>query len=437
MLLNKLIPQELKEDSKVHRSTRLIIAIDLVLFICSIVFIGFFWWIDFVPGVWIMVYTAFNSLLFLGLMYYTQNFLLCGNFFSVQSWIVFTTLIVFSGGTDSPFLMWLLSIPPIGLFYMRNTYAYFWLGLCVLTVLALSIAQMAGVTFTQHIDAAYRPPIVLFNYLALLSLFLTVVMSFKKGYYKITHTLKKTNKKLQNSNSDLERFAYIASHDLKSPLRNVVSFMDLFMRRNHDNIPAESKEYLDIAKSNAMHMQNLIEDILEYSQSSNAKLKEEEVSLNRVVKLICDQLKTNPSFKKSEIMVWNLPTVIADTTRMHQLFQNIIENGLKYNQSPTPTVAVQYQEDNKEHYFIIEDNGIGIPEEYHKKVFKMFERLHTRQSYKGTGIGLAICLKNVQEYGGNIVIDSEEGRGTQFHIRIPKKNLPEVKSSALALETTN
>lgn len=426
MPLNYFIPKALKTDPAVYRSSRLIILVDLLLLVSAAIFIPIYWWIGYTAGAWIMGYTVVNATAFLFLMYYTRNFFLCGNFFCANSWLVFTSLIITSGGTDSPHFMWLLSIPPIGIFYMRARFAYFWSFLTLGTAVFIAIAQFSGLPFEQNISATYRPIILIFNYIGLLLLFMAVVFSFKSGYARINKKLKRANEKLQVSNAELERFAYIASHDLKSPLRNVVSFLDLFLRRHGENVGAEPKEYLDIAKKNAVQMQHLIEDILEYSKSSNAQLKEEEVDLNQMLKLICDQLKTNPSNKNTEVTVWSLPQVIADSTRMHQLFQNLVENGLKYNQSARPSVEVKYFSEENDHYFIIEDNGIGIPEKYHHRIFKMFERLHTRETYNGTGIGLAICLKNIQEYGGRIEIDSEEGRGTRFHLRFPKANLVEL-----------
>lgn len=426
MPVNYFIPSELKKDPAIYRSARLIILVDLLLLCCACLFAPLYWWMGYTPGAWIMGYTVVNASVFLGLMYYTRNFFLCGNFFCFNSWLVFSALIITSGGTDSPYFMWLLSIPPIGIFYMRSRFAYFWSWLTLATACGMAFAQFSGFHFEQNIAANYRPFILLFNYIALLALFLTVVNSFKLGYARINKQLKRTNEKLQVSNAELERFAYIASHDLKSPLRNVVSFLDLFLRRHGATVAPEPKEYLDIAKKNAQQMQHLIEDILEYSQSSNAQLKEEEVDLNQMLKLICDQLKTNSSNKNAEVTVWTLPKVVADATRMHQLFQNLVENGLKYNQSERPSVEVKYFSEAENHYFVIEDNGIGIPAEYHQRIFKMFERLHTRETYNGTGIGLAICLKNVQEYDGCIEIDSEEGSGTRFHLRFPKANLVQI-----------
>lgn len=425
-LIDHLIPKEFRNNPKDYRSSKLILIIDLVLICCATVFMFSFWWIGFKQGAYIAAYAIVNAIIFPFLMYYTRNFLLCGNFFSFNSWVVFTSAIIFSGGVDSPFFMWLLSIPPIALFYMRGRVAQVWLWLTVGTAVTIALTQFFGIFyFHQHIDAAYRPLILLFNYSALLILFVAVFNTFKSGFKRINKRMAVTNEKLTKSNGDLERFAYIASHDLKSPLRNVLSFLELFLNRHGDSIEAEPKEYLNIARDKAEHMLGLIDDILEYSRSSNVALKQEHVDLNNTLKLICDQLQNDPLYSHANVTVWSLPAFVGDATRFHQLFLNMVENGLKYNKHKVPMVEVRYFSEKEEHYFVVEDNGIGIPEKFHKKIFQMFERLHTPATYKGTGIGLAICMKHVQAYGGHVEIESEEGKGTRFHIRFPKKNLPE------------
>ncbi len=430
-LIDRLIPEEFRSNPKDYRSSKLILIVDFILMACATVFMFTFWGIGFKQGAYLAAYTIVNAAIFPFLMYYSRNFLLCGNFFSFNSWVVFSGLIIFSGGVDSPFFMWLLSIPPIALFYMRGKVAQFWLWLTVTTAITIAMTQFFGIFhFHQHIDAAYRPLILLFNYSALLILFVSVFNTFKSGFKRINKKMAVTNGKLKESNADLERFAYIASHDLKSPLRNVLSFIELFLNRQGHSIEAEPREYLNIARDKAKHMLGLIDDILEYSRSSNVALKEERVDLNNTLKLICDQLQNDPLYSHANVTIWSLPTLIGDATRFHQLFLNMVENGLKYNDNKVPKVEVCYFSEQEEHYFVIKDNGIGIPEKFHKKIFQMFERLHTPATYKGTGIGLAICMKHVQAYGGIVRVKSQEGEGTQFHIRFPKKNLPEATVSA-------
>ncbi len=423
MLLNTIIPPSIQADPNVYRGYRLIIIVDLLLICCTALFAPLFWWMGYYFGTYIMVYTTLNAFVFIGLMYFTQNLTLCSNFFSAQSWLVFTALICSSGGSDSPFYLWLLSIPPIAIFYMRNHLARFWLVLTLLTVTGIFVAEMLGNSFPQYLPERFQPYLALFNYVVLLLLFIAVAQSFKKIFRRLNGKLTKSNLQLKRSNQELERFAFVASHDLKSPLRNVISFIRLFIRRHGQELATEPREYLKIAESSAVQMEHLIEDILEYSQTSNPVLREEEVDLNDQLRRICEQLMQDPAYLNAAIEFEPLPLVVADSVRIYQIFQNLVENGLKYNRSETAQVVVRYHDEGDTHHFMIEDNGIGIPQSFHERIFKMFERLHNQASFQGTGIGLAICLKNVQAYDGRIEIDSTEGEGSCFHLYFPKSEL--------------
>ncbi len=438
MLLNTIIPPSIQADPNVYRGYRLIIIIDLVLISCTALFAPLFWWMGYYFGTYIMIYTMLNAIFFIGLMYYTLNLTLCSNFFSLQSWLVFGALIYSSGGTDSPFFLWLLSIPPIAIFYMRNRFAHFWLALTLITVVGVFVVEMFGYNFPNHLPEAYEPFMALFNYTYLLLLFTAVAQSFKKIFRRINGKLTKSNLQLKRSNQELERFAFVASHDLKSPLRNVISFIRLFIRRHGQELATEPREYLKIAESSAVQMEQLIEDILEYSQTSNPVLREEEVDLNDQLRRICEQLMQDPAYTNAAIEFEPLPCVVADSVRIYQIFQNLVENGLKYNRSETAQVVVRYYDEGEVHHFVIEDNGIGIPQSFHERIFKMFERLHNQASFQGTGIGLAICLKNVQAYEGRIEIDSTEGEGSRFHLYFPKSELKVIqKHSEKTLSPAN
>lgn len=234
--------------------------------------------------------------------------------------------------------------------------------------------------------------------------------------------LKKSNTKLKQSNTELERFAYIASHDLKTPLRNVTSFLNLIqlrIQRNYNDPTIE--EYLEFAVNGARQMNQLIVDVLEFSKlgpenTTTSKL----VRLNDCIRLAIQNLKPFIEAKNAKVKIDHLPQIIADDSRMLQLFQNLIENGIKYNESATPEVTIRCTEQHNTYHIIIEDNGIGFREEYSTQIFEMFRRLHTTSEYTGTGIGLAICKKIVLELGGHIRVNSVEGTGSSFTIELPK-----------------
>ncbi len=249
----------------------------------------------------------------------------------------------------------------------------------------------------------------------------TNITAIKKAEFN----LKDYNTKLEQSNEELERFAYIASHDLKTPLRNVVSFLSLIERKVEKYDDKDLSEFIQIANNSASQMYHLIQDVLEYSQVNNYDKKNlKVVDLNEVISSISQILQPIIKEKNCCIFADQLPVVMGDRIRLSQLFQNLIENGCKYNNSESPTVFITHQKTNTHHIFHIKDNGIGIDEKYQSRIFEMFKRLHTYAEYEGTGIGLAICKKIVNSYEGDISIRSEAGIGSTFKISL---KLEEVK----------
>lgn len=237
---------------------------------------------------------------------------------------------------------------------------------------------------------------------------------------KSNSQLKTFNTRLEQSNTELERFAYIASHDLKSPLRNVISFLNLIERKLKNHTDPSLKEYLRYATDNAGHMYNLIQDVLEYSKIDENKSSLSDVDLNESLMLVIQNLKEQIQEKNAEVYVQALPTIQGDSVYILQLFQNLIGNGIKYNQSNQPRVVLNHRVDSMNHVFSIVDNGIGISQNYHEQIFQMFKRLHTKEEYPGTGIGLALCKKIVQNLGGEIWLESKPEKGTTFYISLPK-----------------
>ena len=229
-----------------------------------------------------------------------------------------------------------------------------------------------------------------------------------------------TNKRLEQSNNELERFAYIASHDLKSPLRNIISFLNLIQRKLRGNDDTDLQEYLRFATENAKQMHVLIQDVLEFSKVDSAPdLKKESVDMNESIMLVVQNLQESIKETNAEILTDALPTVEANSVHILQLLQNLVGNGIKYNKNHFPQVEIKHNRVNGHHIFAIKDNGIGISQEYHEQIFEMFKRLHTRDEYKGTGIGLAICKKIVNNFGGRIWLESNFGQGSIFYFTIP------------------
>ncbi|MFZ4545270.1 MAG: sensor histidine kinase [Saprospiraceae bacterium] len=234
------------------------------------------------------------------------------------------------------------------------------------------------------------------------------------------------NQLLEQSNAELERFAYIASHDLKSPLRNIISFMNLIERKLRNSEDKDIKEYLRFVTENALQMNILIQDVLEFSKidSDNSTTKKEKIDLNDTLMLAVQNLHETLKENNAEIIAGKLPVLRANSVHALQLLQNMIANGIKYNQKEKPTIIITHKELENQHLITIKDNGIGIDKQYHEQIFEMFNRLHTRDEYKGTGIGLAICKKIVQNIGGKIWLESEPGQGSSFFISIPFEDKP-------------
>ncbi len=235
-----------------------------------------------------------------------------------------------------------------------------------------------------------------------------------------TSELSEQTENLTRSNAELERFAYIASHDLKTPLRNVTSFLNLIQRR----LPAEAKEqvdeYLDIALANARQMHHLVTDVLEFSKINTDLVKESETfDLGELARTIVEGMRPELSEKGARVLVAGKAAVTAPSAHVQQLLRNLIENGIKYNQSPMPTVEVDVRPDGSFVEVCVRDNGIGIAAEYHAHVFELFRRLHTTDQYDGTGVGLAVCKKVIERLGGSVDLESELGQGSRFTVRLP------------------
>lgn len=223
---------------------------------------------------------------------------------------------------------------------------------------------------------------------------------------------------LTEANYELERFAYVASHDLQEPLRMIKQFSALLKEDLGNSIDDESKENLDFIETGVEKMSDLINGLLNYSRVKKKEMNIRDIDLHSI---ITDYVKYKNGHLGGSVTIEKpLPTIKADAYQMEQLFSNLISNGLKYNKSERPLVWIDYEETNDKYLFTIKDNGIGIKDRYHKQIFQAFNRLHSEREYPGTGIGLSVCEKIVKRNGGDIWLHSEIGKGSSFKFTIMK-----------------
>ncbi len=224
---------------------------------------------------------------------------------------------------------------------------------------------------------------------------------------------------LARSNAELEQFAYVASHDLQEPLRMVRSFVQLLQRRCEGKLDADAEEYIGYALDGAVRMRELINALLTYSRLDKQGKSFEAVDCGAVLEKALFNLKVTVEESGAVIAHGPLPTVLGDELQLLQLFQNLIGNAIKFRGSAPPSVQITADQQDREWVFQFKDNGIGIAPEFYERIFLVFQRLHSRESYPGTGIGLAICKKIVERHKGRIWVESEIGKGSTFSFTIP------------------
>ena len=232
--------------------------------------------------------------------------------------------------------------------------------------------------------------------------------------------LKKLLAELERSNKELEQFAYVASHDLQEPLRTVSSFVQLLSSRYKNQLDANADEFITYITEAVTRMQLLIKDLLTLSRVDIRGKEFKPIDINNALRQVINDLHTVIIDNKAKITQEELPIVKADEQQIKQLFQNLIENAIKFRSKDTPEIHIGFEEDEKEFILRIRDNGIGIDPQFSKKIFVVFQRLHPKDKFPGTGIGLAICKKIVERHGGRIWFDSKIGKGSTFYFSIPK-----------------
>jgi light-regulated signal transduction histidine kinase (bacteriophytochrome) len=235
---------------------------------------------------------------------------------------------------------------------------------------------------------------------------------------KAEEILKSKLEELRRSNEELEQFAYVSSHDLQEPLRMISSYLQLLQRRYQGKIDDKADKYIYYAVDGAARMQTLINDLLEFSRVTTKAEKPEPTDSESVLNQVLSNLELYIKENRATVSHDSLPEIMADSTQLAQVFQNLIINGIKFHSEEAPKIYISVEKKASEWVFSVKDNGIGIDPQYSEKIFEVFKRLHKKEEYPGTGIGLAVCKKIVERHGGRIWVESELGKGSTFYFTL-------------------
>jgi len=285
------------------------------------------------------------------------------------------------------------------------------------------LSNILEINIAEPLPESVLGSLRIINFLIMTYLLIHLVNSFRDSYRYVNKKLSNTVEKLEETNEDLQNFAYIASHDLQTPLKGINSTIKALkihrknQQQQQDPIETQCLKYVE---DSTERLTNLVEEILNYSRAGQHEPQLENVNLNDIIQEVRQQVAATEQYPNFTIKSVNLPTSVTDRTMTFQIFQNIIENGLKYNNSKHPAILVDLIPDQQYDHLTFTDNGIGIKAEDQGKVFGMFKRVGETQKYKGTGIGLAICKRIIEQSGGKIWLTSTLGEGTIFHLKIPK-----------------
>jgi len=253
-----------------------------------------------------------------------------------------------------------------------------------------------------------------------LLIILVIIFEVKFIFQPITEHLKSQNNALKNSNRTLEEYAYIASHDLRTPIQNSLNFLGLLKRTALSKLDDTEKRFFNYVAESTDRMNRTTMDLLNYSTSNDVNI--ETVETATVINNVLDDVQTKIEEKNAQISVGHLPeTIKADENLIRLLIQNLLTNGLKFiPENKIPKIHISCKSKKHNHVFCVSDNGIGISEANLEKIFKIFQRLHSQKEYVGTGIGLSMCKRIIEGHQGDIWVESELGKGSQFYFSLPK-----------------
>ena len=240
---------------------------------------------------------------------------------------------------------------------------------------------------------------------------------------QITKELAEKNQELNTANKQLENFAYTVSHDLQEPLRSINLFTQLLEQEYSEKLDEQAKEYMSYIMGSAIRMQTLIRDVLDYSRLGKEQQTYFDIDLNQLIKTVLIDLQGIIQETETEVVIGDLPTVAVNPTEICQLLSNLISNAIKFKGEQKPRIEIESQLQGDYWLFTVRDNGIGIEPQYQERVFEAFKRLHSQEQYSGSGVGLAICQKVIENHQGYIGVKSKLGEGSTFYFTLPKNTV--------------
>jgi signal transduction histidine kinase len=441
-LIDYFIKQDLKHPPYVYFKARSLVALHILLIVFS---------------VFVMIVTTVfrlnndvllfpSTVIIVGLVFYFKvkgNFVISANLLCAVIFTAFSTSTFSSGGLFSDNCIWLISVPLLALLFGEKKSGVFWLALCIFFLFYLFQSYHLGEGEPKKFEP--NPVYYLLSYSFLFGMIYLIAQVFKSEQYYVVNSLLNQNElleqknneievqnqtileaqhKLKLTNAELEQFAYVASHDLKEPLRMITMYTQMMHRRLKPHIEGDTQEFMDFITDGTRRMQHLLDDLLDYSRLGK-KGNTNVVDLNDVLLVVQQNLKIQISNNEAEIEICTLPKINAVFSEITQLFQNLISNALKFrNPDVSPLLKIAIKTLDKQRFVIeISDNGIGMEQDLTHKIFNLFERLHNRNDYEGTGIGLATCKKVMEHLGGNITVQSKLGVGSSFFLEFPSSAL--------------
>ena len=433
-----ILPTNLRTDTYLYRKAKVLAYINLFLTLLALFFVVATMTImpenkdvPTIPGV-------FLGLFLLVIFKKKGSLVLSGNLLAASYTLVVAPSVSVTGGLFSDNLLWLIVTPLIALLFANKGSGLAWfIGLIVFTFFLYKGDETMANTIFFNSKFYY---LMSYSFL-FLAIFCTVII-FENGQWliiKMLHeqkavleqqkkeiarnnqALQAADEKLKETNLELENFAFAASHDLKEPLRMIGMYTQLTRKRLKGNLDPTATEFMGYVTDGVSRMQTLLDELLLYSRLGKKEGDIKDVDLNNVLFVVIHNLMVTMKDTEASIIAHQLPIIKGSTTEMIQLFQNLIANSLKFRKKDvSPEIRVLLEDKEDAYQLCFEDNGIGIKKEYHEKVFNIFERLHTRNDYEGSGIGLATVKKIVHNGGGRIWLSSTEGVGTSFYLTIPK-----------------